>query len=264
MTTSRLAIYIIASVIILFLINLFIWLVRKEPKSKLYNRFESFLTQAIAITSIILAIASFHTSNKISKDQIIPKLQTKPVSLEEKIYTTIMKIYVRNNSEYTAKNVFVDVKFGNHNWKEELRKAERKDTEIELFTENEMLNRMLEDLNNLPALGELKPGQAMYWHMSDPNKEFWLKQKMFFRYPDGREVPIPPTETRDYRNSQGWHEDLKIICDGQPMKVKIRARWENEIGRKFDRLSEYQLECTKIGTGRSFTFLFTGEAIEDI
>ena len=58
-----------------------------------------------------------------------------------------------------------------------------------------------------------------------------------------------------HRLSQGWQDELQKLDSGQLINVLFRVVYENEIGRKFDRTVEYKLICTKIGTGRSYTFI---------
>ena len=106
--------------------------------------------------------------------------------------------------------------------------------------------------------------KAVKLYLGDENKEFLENQNVFFSYPNGTSIPISPTEMSDYRISQGWIKDLNNIDSGKPIKILIRAIWENEIGKKFDRVINYDLICTKVGNGRSYTFVPLGTTIEDI
>lgn len=243
-----------------------IWHFNKDPELKLHYLIIEYLTISIAFTALIISLNNLYHSRKIQKDKIVPKLQVKPIDIQERINITQMKIDILNYSEYVARNIFVDIKFGDHSWKRELTKAEYKDTNrlIVFDTDDKKLKNILENFYNRPIWNELKPGRAIKLYMADEKKEFLLKQKTYLSYPDGTMTPISPTETSSYRRSQGWSEDLKKTCSGQPIRILIRAIWENEIGKKFDRIVEYKLVCTKIGTGRSYTFIPSGIIIEDI
>jgi len=252
--------------IFLAIVFYFYWKFSKDPHLKFFNIFVQFFTIGIAFTGLIISFNSLSYSLKIDKDKILPKLQVKPVDISETLIATSVKIDILNYSEYTAKNIFIDIKFGNHPWKRELTRAESKDAEksIEFETKDRKLEEILEKFYNQPICDELRPGKAIILSVGDENKDFWSKQKMLFRYPDGKEVPIPPTETSPYRRSQGWGKDLHKIDSGEQIKILIRAIWENEIGKKFDRIVEYSLICTKIGAGYSYTFVPSGLVIEDI
>jgi hypothetical protein len=80
---------------------------------------------------------------------------------------------------------------------------------------------------------------------------------------DGTKIPISTEETKSYQLSQGWKEEIESINSGESINILIRIEWENEIGKQWDRTIEYQLICTKFGSGRSYNFLPTGYVIED-
>lgn len=252
--------------ILLSVIFLLIWHFNQNPELKFYNLLIQYLFLVIAFTSIIISVNTFYYSRKIQKDMIIPKLQVKPVDIIDRGNLTQIRIDILNYSEYTAKNIFIDIKFSDKPWKRQLIIAEHRDSNklIKFDIEDKETREMLENFYNMPTWDELKPGKSFKLYMGDENKEFLSKQKIYFSNSDGTKIPIPLTETSSYRLSQGWQDELQKLDSGQLINVLFRVVYENEIGRKFDRIVEYKLICTKIGTGRSYTFIPSGLVIEDI
>jgi len=250
---------------ILGVIFYLLWCYNKDEKLKLHYWITQYITIIIASSALILTTIEFYFSQSIRNDEIVPQLQVKPVGIIDRINITQIEIEILNYSEYVAKNILVDIKFADHPWKRELTKAEYKDTDRKIVFDydDEKLKTMLEKYYNRPIWDELMPGKAIKLLLADEKKEFIKNSKTYISYPDGRMIPISPTETTNFRLSQGWYEDLIGANTGEPIRVLLRAGWENEIGKLFDRISEYQLFCTKIGTGVSYTFIPTGIVIED-
>lgn len=259
-------IYCILFWILLGVICWLIWHLNKNPELKFYNLLNKCIIYGIAFTSLIISLYSISYSIKIQKDQIIPMLQVKPIDIIDEGNLTRIRIDILNYSEYTAKNIFIDIKFSDKPWKRQLIIAEHRDSNklIRFGIEDKDSREMLENFYNTPTWDELKPGKSFKLYMGDENKEFLSKQKIYFSNSDGTKIPIPLTETSSYRLSQGWQDELQKLDNGQQINVLFRVVHENEIGRKFDRIKEYKLSCTKIGTGRSYTFISSGLAIEDI
>jgi hypothetical protein len=198
----------------------------------------------------------------------VPQLQVTPVNIEESLGVTTLKLHVLNCSDYVAKNISVDIKFGDSLWKNDLWKAASKDIDNKLLegkndplmaeilsqTSEEKLREMSNNYLDRPLLNELKPGVKIKVYMMDVNKDWVLKQKMFF-VSGGKTAPIKPEESSEFQKSQGWKEQIDNTETGKPIKILLRVIWENEIGKKFDQIFEYQLICTKIGTGKSYNFL---------
>jgi len=214
---------------------------------------------------------------KITNNLIIPKLQVTPSDiLDDNIATTAMIIYVLNCSDYVAKNISVDMKFGDSLWKNDLRKAASIDSHNKLFskindpliaeilskTSEQQAKEMLKNYLKRPILDELKPGIKYKIVIIDENKDWALKQELFF-VSGGKTTPIKPEESPFYQESQGWKEQIDNTRSGEPIKILLRTVWENEIRETFDQIVEYQLICTKIGTGRSYKFLPTGNVIKN-
>jgi len=210
-----------------------------------------------------MSVNNFYYSRKIQKNMIIPELQVKPISIEDHINLTMIRVDILNYSEYTAKKIFLDIKFPDKPWRNELIKAAGKDSR-KFVTMDKETAQIIENSNNRPTWEELKPGKSVILRLGDENKEFLSKQKIFFSNSDGLKIPIPFNETVFYKRSQDWQGELKNLESGQPINVLFRVSYSNEIGRKFDRIKEYKLICTKIGTGRTYIFIPTGVVIEDI
>lgn len=217
------------------------------------------------------------TTTGTPSDVMIPELQVTPSDIrDDNVSFTEMVIYVLNYSDYAAKNISVDIKFGDSLWKGELRKASSLNTFDELLAQKDdpliahiLANTSEEEQREMhrsflghPLVDELKPGVEIKVGMMDTNKDWVLKQELFFSS-GGKDIPIEPEQSYLYQESQGWKEQIDNTDSGEPIKILLRTVWENEIGKKFGEIVEYQLICTKIGTGRSYTFLPTGNVIED-
>src|SRR4030042_2323524 len=196
----------------------------------------------------------------------IPQLQVTPVNIEERLDSTILEFHVLNYSNYVAKNISVDIKFGNSLWwKKDLWKASSQDTQNKLLkekndqlmakilsqTSEEKLKEIHNNHLNRPLLNELKPGVKIKAWTMDVNKDWALKQKVFFTA-NGKTTPIKPEENPDFQESQGWKEQIDNTESGKPIEILLRVVLENEIGKKSDQIFKYQLIVTKIGTGKSY------------
>lgn len=208
---------------------------------------------------------NIHPPAASTSQPVIPKLQVKPIDIIERIDIIMIKIAVLNFSEYVARNIFIDIKVGDCAWSQEVWKASGKDTTLFKFDpDDEEIKKYRENYHNRPILNELEPRKATTVRMWDKKKEFWLNKKISWSNPDG-ERPLTPNETKAYQQSfLGWKEEIEKTCSGHPIIIKVRTVFENKIGKIFDRIIEYELNCTEVGTGRSYTFEPTGISMEDI
>jgi hypothetical protein len=207
---------------------------------------------------------------------IIRLLQITPLDIEERPWETIISFDILNYSDYVANNILVDVKFGNSLWARELWKSSAIDNENKRLKEKnnpliaEILShiseqeqkKMLKNFLNLPTYPKLIPGAKIGLFMGDMNKDWILKQE-FFSVSGGKSTPIEPQKSLEYQTSLGWKEQIDNTESGKPIKISLYVSWENEIGKKIDKVIEYHLICTKFGTGRSFKFLPTGNIIKN-
>ena len=239
---------------IFLIIYLRVW----DKQADKYN----FIIALCAVIGLILGINSSYDLYKVNIDEIIPLLQFKPTAIEEKIDLVSIKLEVLNNSKYDANNISIDIKFGDHEWKKELWKVVSLDSFDKYGISDEDMKKRHESYLNHPTYPVLKAGQSSTAYIGDRSKEFIKKLNMSFTSPNGSSVPLNSTESSIYKESQGWKEDLEKMDSGQTIKILIRAIWENEIGRIFDRTYRYYLECTISGTHRSYKFT-TGSLIED-
>jgi hypothetical protein len=212
-------------------------------------------------------LRSLVTTEKL--DLIIPHLQATPADiLDDNIAITTMVIYILNHSDYLAKNISVDIKFGNSLWKHDLWKAsglnsydkllELKDDPLisDILSKSSKQEQMAMHKRFLdhPLMDKLKPGQKIKVYLMDMNREHILKGNYFFGSM-GKMTPIKPEESPGYQESQGWKEQIDNTPSGEPIRISLHTGWQNEIDKKFDQIDEFQLIRTKIGTGRSYTFL---------
>lgn len=217
-----------------------------------------------------------YNNSKGAVKKIIPLIQVKPLDIDERLDCTIIHFEILNDSDYVANNILVDIIFGDSTWKKELWKSSSIDFDNKMFkkkddpliaailseTGEQKLKEILKNYLNLPTWDKLKPGSKIELHMADMNRDWILEQKMFFGS-NKKLTPIDPKTSSMYLESQGWKEQINNTENGKPIKILLNVSWENEKGRKFDNIIEYHLFCTKIGTGRSFKFLPTGNIIKN-
>jgi len=199
-------------------------------------------------------------------NSVVPKLQITPFAiLDDDKATTAMKMYVLNCSNYVAKNILVDIKFGKSRWKKELHKAASLHAHKRFFAPNHEEMKRHRSFLELPILDKLQPGEKLVIGMIDENKDWLLNQKMLFV--SGTESKtsseIPVEDTPFYQESQGWKEQIENTKDGGVIQISFSMVWENEIGKTSTQVVEYQLICTKIGAMRSYKFLPTGNVVGD-
>lgn len=199
-------------------------------------------------------------------NSIVPRLQITPFAiLDDDKATTAMKMYVLNCGNYVAKNISVDIRFGRSQWKKELHKAASLDADKRFFTPNHEEMKRHRSFLELPILDKLQPGEKRVIGMIDENKDWLLNQKMLFV--GGNESKtfsaIPVEDSPFYQESQGWKEQIENPKDGGLIQISFCMVWENEIGKTFKQVVEYQLICTKIGAMTSYKFLPTGNVVGD-
>ena len=199
---------------------------------------------------------------------LIPHLQVTPLDIEERPDSTVIKFNVLNDSDYLAKNILLDIKFGDSLWEKEAWKASSIDfhnkllnekddplmAEILSDTSEQKLKEMLKNYIAHPTISELRPGAKVKLYIMDENKDFLVKHKMYFAS-GGKMTPIDPQESTSYLVSQGWKEQIDKNESGKPIEILLAVSWENEKGKLFAKTIKYHLICTKIKTGRSYKFL---------
>jgi len=99
-------IYFLLCVLFLSFIFYIFWHFNHNFESKKINLLIQILFLCIAFSSIIISVNNLYYSRKIQKDMIIPELQVKPISIEDQINLTQIRVDILNYSEYTAKKYF--------------------------------------------------------------------------------------------------------------------------------------------------------------
>ena len=205
---------------------------------------------------------------------MIPHLQVTPLDIEERPNLIFINFNILNDSDYLAKNILFDIKFGDSLWKKEAWKSSSIDLNNQLLkekndplmasilseTSEQKLKEMLKDYHDSPAIRELKPWAKVKLSLFDENKDFLVKQKMYFAS-GGKSIPIDPQESSSYLASQGWKEQIDKSENGKPIEISIYVSWENEKGKLFVQIIKYHLIITKIKTGSSHKFLPAGDPI---
>lgn len=95
------------------------------------------------IKPINIALSDIKPSNQhqdslpSSPTVMIPQLQVTPLDIEEKPDSTIIKFDILNDSDYLAKNILLDIKFGDSLWKKEAWKSSSIDFDNKLLKEKD-------------------------------------------------------------------------------------------------------------------------------
>jgi hypothetical protein len=207
----------------------------------------------ISLGGFLVDYRMYKNSIKVQMENIVPRIQIRPIDVEERINATSMSFKVVNYGEYIANNIYIDIKIGDRHWKSSVSKAVDKDFDNKMNLSSDE-RKLTEVLRNNPAWDKLNPEESIKLICWDENKKYWEKQQMFFRTPDGKDLPIPPTKSSPYIRSMGWSEELDKACGGEPLRVLFRVIWENDFGRKFDIINEFELECFEINTVHTYTF----------
>ena len=192
---------------------------------------------------------------------VIPKLQVKPITIKDSLGMTTMVIDILNYSSYVAKNITLDVKLGDNAWHKDKTKATNLNLINQLFSQDEELKTQMELYYDVVLLGELISGKKATYYVSDWNKDYLLNQHFYWSV-NGKNTPINSSDTLMYQESQDWKKQINN-SNGEPIELLIRTTWKNEIGKNFEQIVEYQLTCTILGIGKSYTFLPTGNVITD-
>jgi pimeloyl-ACP methyl ester carboxylesterase len=181
----------------------------------------------------------------VTRDNIVPKLQIKPIVLGViDSFGTILNIEILNYSDYVAKKIHFDIKFGDHTWK--------------YMTEKVKYQKSMPEFDGKETELELKPGNVFTKSLFDINSDCIGRVALEL---NGK--PFVFKNIDDFPISQDWRDDLKKINNGGNIKITIKADWENEFGRRFDKIIEYNINIIRHGSITSYTFIPTGNTIEN-
>ena len=190
----------------------------------------------VAIVAALIAFLSYRAARRsedradklfITKNK--PLIDVIPVAIRQNIgnmgATTSLRI--ANASSFEARNVRIDLTYGK-GWIGEWVKAKTNQAEK-------------------GDASKVVPGEV---YNSPPSAEVELPT-------------IKPTETEEIKVGSTTFSgslDLEKLCQEEPdgRLVRVRVFWGNEYGQVFDEVHEYELLCTTVNGGRSFTFIPQG------
>jgi hypothetical protein len=209
-------------------------------------------TIALGISALIIKWG-FKTKEALSL--IKAELQIQPIDIDDDSPDAIyMAVDVLNHSNYMAKNITIDIKVGDNQWKNQLNIA----SVVSNITEPALKER-LKNIFKYLSLNELGAWKKTRVHIGDLNKDWLLKEKTFSAiWVDGQlkiTNAIDTKATKEYQISQGWKEQIEKAQNHEPIKILFHVTWEDKTGKKDDRIFEYELACTKVETGTSYVFL---------
>ncbi len=153
-----------------------------------------------------------------------PIIDVTPIGIsqnEEKMAATCFRAV--NNSQFIARHIAIDVKYGDNYWISEWVKAEEDRKRKE--NKKEGVGSQIHFSKPKILLPELKPGE--------------MKENLFAI----GSLDLEKKVSGDEKN--GFY-------------VLVRITWENEIGRTFDEVHKYKLISTTVESGRSYTFISEG------
>lgn len=201
----------------------------------------AYLTLLVVISNGFLAYYNSKANSRAEKlfvGQAKPLIDAVPFGIVQselgdenktKMCTTLLSF--ANYSGFTAKEISIDIKYGNNVWISEWVKAntdsERKKKEG--VDPNVNLNQLYISRRKI-AISELKPGQTKRSDIENP-----------FLYASGQ---------------LDLKENVVGKKDGFP--ILVRVTWKSEDEHVFEKITKYKLLCTTTGIGHAFTFINEG------
>lgn len=167
-------------------------------------------------------------------EQIRPQISVIPNLITQNGTHPTTSIKVTNSSGFLAKNILVDVKYGDNSWIGEWSIANAK-AKLQKYIQNNAKEFIL-NVDNIDIT---------------PNKIPLLK----------------PGETEQKKFGGELNLEMQVCSKGQEgFPIYVRVTWQNEYFRPFNEIHEYQLICTinnnendpDAGRGRTFKFIPKG------
>lgn len=194
----------------------------------------SLIAAGISFSSMWYARESNLRSEQMFGALVVPIVHEWPVSafFDTTKNMLVMNVELTNITNFDAKGISIDAKFGDKLWISQWSQAKMND-----------ISR-----KQVPSIED-------QWIL-----ETWQKQALL----GGQYTPTLGPAEADTQWVSGAL-DLDEICSSsgtvaqKESKVTIRTRWMNERRRRFDRISSYDLVCTRVDTGLSFTFILNHE-----
>jgi len=188
------------------------------------------LIAIVAVTTLRLTLRSNERAQKLFVGQNMPQIDITPTKVVQGSKGTHVALFVSvaNYSGFVAYDICIDMKYGDNDWIGEWIRADSEKNQKP--SSSTVIPDKPYDLGLAFSLGKLLPGH----HYEFPEEGV-----------SGQLV---------FSGSLNLEEE---VCskgkDGFP--ISIRARWNNEEGHTFEKISEYKLICTKMENGRAFTMV---------
>jgi len=193
--------------------------------------------EANEITSKALQLAQEENerARRLYTSQKKPLLDITPIAITQNKAGThsVTKLSVNNYSGFDAKNVRVDLRYGDYSWIGEWLKA-AEDSKGKNQNQN-IINEK--------------------WYQSAPN--------LFIGDIKSHETKVVPDEPQIkgalFVGSLNIENEICASGKNNSIPVHVRVSWENENGHVFDEVHKYDLVCTPAkNNGRSLTFISKG------
>jgi hypothetical protein len=180
--------------------------------------------------SLRFANTANERSEKLFVGQNMPLIDVTPMEVIQEGTQAMTTFTVQNYSGFKAYKIGLDLKYGDHSWILEWRKAS--DEKSQKRQAKGVVADKFYSLSPQVSIEELGPGESI-----DKDKE-------------GKRIGI-----------KGALNMEKDVCgDGKEgMPVLVRVSWQNENQHTFDEIHAYTMLCTTAGDGgRAFTFVPQG------
>jgi hypothetical protein len=228
MPQGFLLIVLVVSIVVLVVLNTF-------PITDLTFDLRDWMNLAfmmVAVASLYYARRSNRRADRVFHGQIRPLIQVRPMGLVERPerngVDTVFSVV--NYSGFDAYNISIDLQYGDKEWISEW-----------LYAYEDNLKRQK---------GTYEAEEGLYgFYPTTPRPK--IKE-------------LKAGETANQVKVTGRTFDLEVdVCGkgGKGTAVSVRSIWENGDGYRFDRVDRYQLICTSVNEGRSFSLLPLGERV---
>lgn len=199
-----------------------------------------YLTFIIVVVNVVLVYYTYQSNERAEKlfvGQNKPLIDVTPIRIAQIEDSNVGKhgvtlFSIANYSGFVAKEIRIDVKYGDNDWISEWIKA-NEDNKINKKNKKEGIvkNRLYKSTTSTKSglfIPRLEPGE---------------------------------TEEKKHVSIVSGSLDLENqVCSkgDEGFQVLVRVTWENIKGHVFDEIRKYRLICTKVESGRALTFIYEG------
>jgi hypothetical protein len=189
-----------------------------------WNRWVSVLFLFVAVFSAVIAWQSYEWTKRVSKEQMIPRIQVIPEEFKKGEpfpgYGAV-RYMILNYSDFPAFSVAIDHKYSENDWLLEWNKARIKD---------------LQDKGGRTQEEDVELAQRKQFTGPLPSLEPGMKA-------DGYLAGAIPQNISD------------LAKPPNGFSISIRISWRSKEGQQFESVLRYKLISTKVGGGETFSFI---------